>query len=143
MKITHLSVVVKNPKLSCQILAEMTQGRAEEFKSKNMSGDWVCMWGNDTDELVEFLPHGYLMHPTALGANFKKIETPLGYNSTHFQLEISIALEEIKTVADKYQLHHYFRPRFGGPLYEVWIEDQFLVEFVSDEIRALAASVSN
>ena len=32
-----------------------------------------------------------------------------------------------------------FRPRLGGPLYEVWLESQILVEFVSDEIRNLAS----
>lgn len=140
MKIKHLSVVVKNPELSAKIVAEISDGRAVQFGSKNMQGAWVCMWGGDTDELIEFLPEGYLMYATDLGANFKPVVEKHGYNSTHFQLEVSISLAKIKSVADKYNCRNYLRPRFGGPLYEVWVEEQFLVEFVSDEIRALSKS---
>ncbi len=47
------------------------------------------------------------------------------------------SLDHLKSVAEKHELHHRFRPRLGGPLYEIWIESQILVEFVSDEIRNL------
>lgn len=141
MKIKHLSVVVKNPERAAKVVAELANGKAEQFFSKYMQGAWVCMWGGDTDELIEFLPEGYLMYPTDLGANFKAASEKHGYNSTHFQLEVDIPVESLKAVASKHNCHHYFRPRFGGPLYEVWIEDQFLVEFVSDEIREMVKLV--
>jgi hypothetical protein len=140
LKILHLSVTSKNPQKSSEILAELTNGKAMAFRSKSMEGAWVCMWNEATNELIEFLPEGYLMQPTELGANFKKVETPHGYNSTHFQIETDIPVSTIKAVADKHKCHNYFRPRFGGPLYEVWIEDQILVEFVSDEIRNFTTS---
>lgn len=138
MKIKHLSIVVQNPKRAAHVLAELSGGRPESFGSTNMQGAWVCLWGGDTDELIEFLPEGYLLHSTELGANFKKSDAKLGYNSTHFQIEVDIPLAKIKEIASKHNCHHYFRPRFGGPLYEVWIEDQCLVEFVSAEITNLA-----
>ena len=47
------------------------------------------------------------------------------------------SLDHLKVVAEKHELHHRFRPRLGGPLYEIWLESQILVEFVSDEIRNL------
>lgn len=136
IKIKHLSVVAKNPERCSVILAELSNGKSVPFRSKNMLGGYICMYGSETDELIEFLPEGYLLYPTELGANFKPANAPHGYNSTHFQMEVDVSMEHIKSVADKYKLHHCFRPRFGGPLYEVWIEDQLLVEFVSDEIRA-------
>jgi len=57
--------------------------------------------------------------------------------SIHFMLETVQSLDHLKAVADKHELHHRFRPRLGGPLYEIWIESQILVEFVSEEIRNL------
>ena len=141
MKIKHLSVVVKNPERAAKVVAELSHGRAEQFISKNMHGAWVCKWVGDTDELIEFLPESYLMYSTDLGANFKTATEKHGYNSTHFQLEVDISVESLKKIADKYNCHHYFRARFGGPLFEIWVEEQFLVEFVSDEIRGMVKSI--
>ena len=137
MEIRHLSVTSKAPERSAKILAEMTKGKSEPFRSKNMQGAWVCLWDEENDQLIEFLPERYLMIPTEVGANFKKLDIAQGFNSTHFQIEVDSPLDLIKEIAERYDCHHYFRPKFGGPLYEVWIEDQLLVEFVSDEIRGL------
>lgn len=140
MKITHLSITVEDPRRSATILAEMTNGKAAPFKSPNMEGAFVCMWGGNQDELIEFLPNGYLMYLSERGADFKKTDQNIPYNSTHFQLRTSISLEKIKTLADKYNCPHYLRAskRRGGALYEVWIEECCLVEFTSEEIDDLA-----
>ena len=135
MKIRHLSVTVKNPERSATILAEMTGGSAEVFPSQKMQGAWVCIWDETKNNLVEFLPNEYLMYPTEYGADFRKFGHPQNFNSTHFLLEIDFPLIELQKVPDKYKCRHSFRPRFGGPLYDVWIEDQLLVEFISDEIK--------
>ena len=137
VEIKHLSITVKNPETAAKALAEMTGGKPHEFRTKNMVGAWVCIWDEKTNHLIEFLPDSYLMHPTETGANFRKLDIGLSFNSSHFQLEVKTPLSDIKAIANRYSFHHYFRPRQGGPLYEVWFEDQFLVEFVSDEIRAL------
>lgn len=137
IEIMHLSLTVKNPEQAAKALAEMTAGHAKPFLSKNMPGGWLCIWDESRNHLVEFLPDGYLMHATSYGADFKKMESLMNYKSTHFQLNVDIPLEKIKQIADKYALKHSFRPTRGGPLYDVWFEDQFLVEFVSDEIRGL------
>lgn len=137
VEIKHLSVSVNSPEKVAKALAEMTSGKAESFISKNMSGAWVCLWDEKTNHLIEFLPNDYLMHPTEYGADFKKLESKQNFNSTHFQLEVKTPLSDIKAIADKYGLSHKFRPYRGGPLYDVWFEDQLLVEFVSDEIRNL------
>lgn len=137
IEIKHLSVSSREPEKAAKALAEMTDGRAVAFTSSNMQGAWVCIWDEATNQLIEFLPHNYLMHPTDYGADFKKMDQAQNFNSTHFQLEIKLPVERIKSVADKYNFRHSFRPRRGGPLYDVWFEDQLLVEFVSDEIRNL------
>ena len=136
--IKHLSVSVNKPETAAKALAEMTAGKAEPFMSRNMPGAWLCVWEEATNHLVEFLPNDYVMHATEYGADFRKHESKQNFNSTHFQLEVQIPVSEIKVVAEKYNFPHKFRPSRGGPLYDVWFEDQFLVEFVSDEIRNLA-----
>ncbi len=133
--IKHLSVSVSKPEVAAKALAEMTSGKAEPFISRNMPGAWLCVWDEKTNHLVEFLPNDYVMHATEYGADFKKNESKQNFNSTHFQLEVQVPVSKIKVIADKYGFSHKFRPSRGGPLYDVWFEDQFLVEFVSDEIR--------
>jgi hypothetical protein len=142
VEIKHLSISVKQPESAAKALAEMTGGKAEPFISRNMPGAWVCIWDEKTNHLIEFLPDGYLMYSTEYGADFKKLDFNMSYNSTHFQLEIKTPLKDIKSIADRYSLQHKFRPSRGGPLYDVWFEKEFLIEFVSDEIRALAAPIS-
>ena len=140
MKIKHLSITVRNPERVAKILAELTAGKAERFLSKTMTEAWICIWNREEKELIEFLPDKYLLQPSETGAVYQPVETSQGYNSTHVLLEIERPLREIIAIADRYNCHHYFRPKFGGPLYEVWIEDRFLVEFVSDEINRLKNS---
>jgi hypothetical protein len=142
VEIKHLSISVKEPEKAAKALADMTGGKAEAFISRNMPGAWVCIWDEKTNHLIEFLPDGYLMYSTEYGADFKKLDFNMSYNSTHFQLEVKTPLKDIKAMADKYNLQHKFRPNRGGPLYDVWFEKEFLVEFVSDEIRALVAPMA-
>lgn len=141
VKITHLSLTVKNPEIAARALAEMTNGTPKPFISKNMPGAWLCVWNEETNSLIEFLPDGYLMHPTEYGADFVKLDFLMNYNSTHFQLEVKTPLEEIQRIANQYNFKNSFRPHRGGPLYDVWFEKEFLVEFVSDEIRSFGKEV--
>ncbi|WP_131783919.1 hypothetical protein [Legionella gresilensis] len=78
------------------------------------------------------------MHPTSEGACFKKVSIIDKCNSTHIQLEAFTPITRLQTIANKYSCLHYYRkkPSLGGPLYEIWIEEDFLIEFVSDEISS-------
>ena len=95
------------------------------------------MWDESTNHLIEFLPKNYLMFDADFGADFKLMDEPQNYNSTHFLIETDTSVSNIKAIADKYDCNHKFRERFGGPLYDVWVEEQFLIEFVSEEIKNL------
>ncbi len=137
VRINHLSVSVKDPERAAKALAEMTSGLAKTFSSPHMQGAWVCIWDLKTNHLVEFLPNDYLMYPTDYGADFRKLEQRQNFNSTHVQLEIDVPLSVIQEIADRFEMSHKFRPNRGGPLYDVWLEEEFLIEFVSDEIKGL------
>jgi hypothetical protein len=120
-----------------KILAELTDGLVYPFPSKTMEGAWVCAWNKQAGELIEFIPNNYLLCPGKYVAEYMPHEVQQNFNSTHFMLETEQSLDHLKSVAENHELYHRFRPRLGGPLYEVWIESQILVEFVSDEIRIL------
>ena len=137
MQIKHLSITAENPKRAAGILAELTVGFTYPFPSRTMEGAWVCAWDKQMGELVEFIPNRYLLCPGQYAAEYLLAEEKQNFNSTHCMLETEQSLDHLKAVAEKHELHHRFRPRLGGPLYEIWIESQVLVEFVSDEIRDL------
>ncbi len=137
--IKHLSIAVDSPARAAQILADLTGGTAQPFKTRTTMRAWVCLWNAEKHELIELLPRDWVMYPTSEGASFKEINASNSYNATHIQLETFTPLHQIQAIADKHGCQHYPRvnPRFGGPLYEVWIEEDFLIEFVSDEISNL------
>jgi hypothetical protein len=138
VQIKHLSLAVKQPEKVARILAEMTQGEACHFPAGTTMNGWVCLWSIEKNELIEFLPQGWRMYPADGGARFEDIGITNGYNPTHVQLEVSVTLNHLQTIANKYGCRHGARcgPRRGGPLYEIWLEDDFLIEFVSNEITA-------
>lgn len=139
MQIKHLSITASDPERAARILGELTDGSVYPFTSKTMEGAWVCAWDRRSGEMIEFIPNNYLLCPGKHAAEFRPVEEVQNFNSTHFLLETAQSLDHLKAVAESHGLHHRFRPRLGGPLYEVWLESQILVEFVSDEIRNLAS----
>ncbi|EML0344189.1 hypothetical protein V9657_004682 [Vibrio vulnificus] len=137
MKIKHLSINSHQPKRSSLILAELTNGEAKAFPSKTMTGAWMCVWSEIDNELVEFIPANYKLTFGDLAATYKEQSESQNFHASHFMLEANKSVDELVTIAEKHQLMHRFRKHFGGPLYEVWLEDSLLVEFYSDEISKL------
>ncbi|ALM70763.1 TPA: hypothetical protein RQL13_004418 [Vibrio vulnificus] len=137
MKIKHLSVSSCRPKRSSEILAELTNGEAKAFPSKTMTGAWMCVWKESDNELIELIPVRYKLTFGDLAAIYEEQGENQNFHASHFMLEANKTVDELATIAEKYQLVHRFRKHFGGPLYEVWLEDGLLVEFCSDEISKL------
>lgn len=137
MKIKHLSISSLQPKRSSEILAELTNGEAKAFPSKTMIGAWMCVWSKSDNELIELIPAQYKLTFGALAATYEEQGKKQNFNASHFMLEANKTVDELVAIAEKYQLIHRFRKNFGGPLYEIWLEDGLLVEFCSDEISKL------
>lgn len=137
MKIKHLSINSLQPKRSSEILAELTNGEAKAFPSKTMTGAWMCVWSESDNELIEFIPAQYKLTFGDLAAIYEEQGKNQNFHASHFMLEANKTVVELVAIAEKHQLAHRFRKHFGGPLYEVWLEDGLLVEFCSDEISKL------
>lgn len=138
-EIRHLSINVQNPKRCSRILAELTQGKSQEFKAKNLKGAWVTIWDESKNQLIEFLPLGYRLKPSKDGVIFEKT-SHLIPSGQHIQIFTPEKLKIIQTLGEDEGCFHMARldVRKGGPLYEFWIEESFLVELVSEEISKLA-----
>lgn len=138
-KIKHLSLSSEQPELAAKRLAEATGGEAIEFPSSTMTGAWMCVWDMAQNELIEFIPNNYALQWGEHSATYVQQPNALTYSNAHCLLEYSGKLQTIVDVAEKYGLKHRFRERFGGPLYELWLEDNLLIEFISKEIKSLGA----
>ena len=140
MKIKHLSINANMPEKSARILAELSAGEAKPFPSASMKGAWLCVWSESENELIEFIPRDYALKFGEHAAIYEKQPQTQNFNAVHVMLVANQSLAELIQIADKYGLTHRFRARFGGPLYEIWLEAELLVEFCSDEISRYTCS---
>ena len=126
MQIKHLSIATQDPQRAATILAAMTGGRVEGFRSGDMLNGRVCMWGGDTDELVEFIPHGFcIVRREHGGAYFKKTDVPVGYNTTHVQLVATKPVSLIQDVAQEHGCLHGWRVQSGGPCMKYGLKSNY------------------
>lgn len=137
MKIKHLSLTAQNPQTTAERLAELSGGVAEPFPSKTMDGAWLCVWNKAENELIEFIPSIYRIEFGKHAAEYNDQKQEQNFNASHVMIETEKSVEWLRAIAEKHSLVHRFRSKFGGPLYEVWIEDYLLVEFLSEEIKSL------
>ena len=124
----HLSVAAADPRRAAELLAELSGGTVEPFTAPGLTGAFVCLWPNG--QLVEFVPRGVHLRP---GGRFSVGASP-GPNSTHFQLRVpQTTLAQVQTLARTSGCELRFRgPSRGGPLQELWLEPELMVELVLD-----------
>lgn len=135
MKIKHLSITAQNPQIAAKRLVELSGGVAKPFPSKTMDGAWLCVWDETENELVEFIPNAYRIEFGEHAAEYREQKQAQNFSASHIMIETDKRVEWLRGIAEKHCLAHRFRSRFGGPLYEVWIEDHLLIEFISAEIK--------
>jgi len=134
-KLLHLSVAVQDPKRCAEVLAELTGGETEVFSP--LKGSYVCLWGGWEGQFIEFYPADTILKETVSGCEFTTRPVKERFHGIHLNITTQKPLEEIKKIADRNHCPHHPRPKEGGPLYEVWLDEgKLLVELVSDEIRS-------
>ena len=141
MKIKHLSLSAKHPERCATLLAALTGGEAKPFPSPTMDRAWLCVWNEAENSLIEFIPDDYALCYGEHAATYVRQPAPVAFNAAHVMLETTQSIEALACIADQHDLVHRFRPRFGGPLYEVWLDEALLIEFWSPEIQAYAAKL--
>jgi hypothetical protein len=130
----HCSVVSHQPQLAAKRLAQLVNGRALPFQARGLEGAWLCSLDDDDGQLIEFIPPNFRLIAGAHGASFEPIEQIILNNLTHIQIRTSVSYDEMMQYIVAEGLHFHCRPAHGGPLLEVWLEEQLMVELVSDEI---------
>ncbi len=132
-QIRHLSIGVNDPKQAAEAVAELTRGKVSPFHP--VKNGYVCLWSGWAGQFIEFYPKDIRLVLTNEGADFQRSPITDAFHSTHLNLTTDLTGDEVKNIAKKYSYHHYFRPSNGGPLHEVWIDDQFLLELVTKELQ--------
>jgi hypothetical protein len=131
--IKHLSLGVKDPKRAADAVAELTKGNVESFHP--VKGAYVCLWPDWSGQFIEFYPKEVQLVPTEKGAEFQSGKGTSEFSSTHINVRTDLTGDEVNVIAGRYGYKHYFRPRDGGPLHEVWIENVLLIELVTKDLR--------
>ena len=129
----HISIGVKDPKHAATVLAELTLGKVQPFSP--VKGGYVCLWPDWDGQFIEFYPEGTMVIPTDEGADFEIGKDLSEFSPVHMNLDTDLTGEEVKAIAARYGYKYHFRPRDGGPLHEVWIENSLLIELVTKDLR--------
>jgi hypothetical protein len=130
-QLRHLSVGVRDPKGCAEKLAALTGGKTAPFHP--VDGGYVCLWGGWEGQFVEFYPKGTELYATDEGGEFRA-GSASGGNSVHLNLTVEATTAEIVERAKRQGSRYVFRAGSGGPLHEVWIEEDFLVEVVTPDL---------
>ncbi len=130
-QLKHLSLAVRDPKTVADKLAKLTQGEPAPFHP--VPGGWVCLWGGWEGQFVEFYPKGTVVYLSDEGGDFKTDSKAHG-QPVHLNLSIGGSTEDVVALAKKLGCPYHFRPGSGGPLHEVWLEQDFMVELVTPDL---------
>ncbi|HEY9839652.1 MAG: hypothetical protein ACAI44_05625 [Candidatus Sericytochromatia bacterium] len=132
-EIRHLSLTVLEPESCAVRLAALTGGEARPFKARHVAGAWICLWDAGRNQLVEFIPCGWIQTPGEDGALF--IAAPAASTgASHLQLALACDRATLEARAQALGLELFYRAKFGGPLLEGWLEPGLLVEFLTSDL---------
>jgi len=130
-QLKHLSLAVRNPKAAAEKLAELTEGQAVPFHP--VTGGWVCLWGGWDNQFVEFYPKGTVIFNSGEGGDFRDDPKAEG-QPVHLNLSVGGSTADVVALAKRLGCPYHFRPGDGGPLHEVWLEEDFMVEIVTPDL---------
>ena len=99
MKIKHLSINSENPERSARILAELTSGEAKPFPSARMEKAWLCVWDENENELIEFIPCQYSLKFGEHAAIYEKQAQDQNFHACHVMLEANKPMTELVRIS--------------------------------------------
>ena len=136
MMIAHASLPAGNPRHVAHVLAEIMDGEALPFPPGG-SETWMAWSGDEAIEL-EIAPQGHTMTPDVVeGGNWRGRETASRGSEAHVAIAVEKSLDQIVAIAKRegWTTGIYDRGGFFK-LAEVWVENNFLLEFLDPEQAA-------
>ena len=133
--IHHLSFGAENPSHAGAVLAELMGATAVQAPSPPFPFDsWLVCYGDENGSLIELLPRSFVFDPEApLG--IKRSESAPARSTAHVLVSSPLSSGEILDVAKRegWTAHEVETGLFK--IVKVWVEDFFLVEFLTPEER--------
>ena len=137
MMIAHASLPAGNPRHVANVLAEIMGGEALPFPPGGPE-TWMAWSGDEAIEL-EIAPRGHTMTPDPVeGGNWRgRVPSPVPGSEAHVAIVVDKSLDDIVAIARRegWTTGVYDRGGFFK-LAEVWVENNFLIEFLDPEQAA-------
>jgi hypothetical protein len=127
----HISIAVDHPYHVGQVLAEIMGGKCYPFPVHEGSYMAVCDDGYGTG--IELLPSGTQLIPALEEAGFSN-GMPQTFVSVHAAISVPISHEQIREIAQRENWLCRLCDRGPFKVIEFWIENKFLVEFLTPEL---------
>lgn len=132
--IFHLSIPADDPKRTAQLFAELWGGRVFPFPMVGR-GSFVANAGDGTGTTCEVYPRGLALHPGETMVEERPGECA---RNTPFHVAVGTKLspEEVHALADRHGVRSIRCRRGPFELIELWIDDCFMVEVLTEEMQA-------
>ena len=135
MTIHHMSIAAQNPQHVAEVLAEIFQGQAVPFPPH--PGSYMALAMDKNSTAIEVYPLGsQLMPGSGLdGVSFGLSHQPLQFSAIHAAISVPTSQAEIERIGGQlgWRVIRCSRDSFFDVI-EFWIENTFLVEFLSPEM---------
>ena len=131
--IYHMSFGVREPGHVALVLAELTGATPVRAPSPPFPyGSWLVCSGGHSGVLLEILPRDFVFDPN-LPLGLRRAEKPAGGGGCHVLVATPHSYETVRSVAERegWPAHTVETGLFE--IVKVWIEGDFLVEFLSSE----------
>jgi len=150
--INHISIAVDDPTRTANFLAELWDGMAFPFPP--VEGGYFVIANDGKGTAIEVLPADIVLVPgegmpdesdfsletltIEHEGQFVKSDRPSDFGSVHLNVTTRLSIEEIRAAADREGWRNLVCNRDRGlfQLVEVWVDDRFMLEIMTEEQTA-------
>lgn len=136
MKISHVSVALRDPQRAAQALAEIWQGNAYPFFP--YAGAWIAFSGDEPSSQIEFYPDGTELAPldTSEDYEFRRNSAASSLTPTH----IAIKAPSDRSAVEQIAAREGWRCRLGNrggafDVLDVWVENRLMIEVLTPDLQ--------
>jgi hypothetical protein len=136
--IHHFSFAAKEPQRAATAIAALWRGCALPFPPV-AKGSWVAFADDARNTTIEVYPYGTEFHPGEGDADAvgEPSRQPRAFSASHAAVASPLTREEIFALAEREGWLAKYRKRGGVfGVIELWIENSFMIEVLTDEMQA-------
>jgi len=136
MKISHVSVAVREPEHAARALAEIWGGKAHPFFP--LPAAWIAFSSGEPSSQIEFYPDKAELEPidTREDYTFRTNPQASRLTSTHIALKAPCDQATVERIAAREAWRCRLGNRGGAfDVMDIWIEDRLMIEVVTPDLE--------